>query len=194
MVIHYAAAKLHWNYFLAIERDFETVARYIEPCEANNNAFSLELARLIMASSQEVDVVMKLLCELLVPGSNANGINAYFLIIREKLPDFMNEEIRIPRFSMSSRPWIDWNESQPPSWWQANNKIKHRRSSHFDQATLKNAFNSLGGLLVTVAYYYNREKTGGHAEAHWPDVTETLVPTATMFRLNQNYYPLGMLC
>ncbi|MBL8873520.1 MAG: hypothetical protein JNK90_27345 [Planctomycetaceae bacterium] len=188
MGIQYNPSKLHWNYFLAIERDFETVARYIEPCDANNNTFSLELARIIMAATQEVDVVMKLLCELICPGCKKDKINDYFPIIRDNLKDFKKEIVELPRFGMASSPWIDWTAAKSPLWWQANNKIKHERSKEFHQATFKHAFNAMGGLLLTVAYYYNRTLAGGNAERYWPDVTDTLTPTSTLFRLRQSYY------
>ncbi len=188
MTINYSQTKLHWNYFLTLERDFETVARFIEPCEANNNVFSMELARLIMAATQEVDVVLKLLCRLVVPQSTADRVNAYHSVIVSKVPDLIHEEIRTPRYGMSSRPWIGWSEQNPPQWWTANNKIKHQRSQFYHQATLSHAFNALGGLLVTIAYYYNRLKSNGQYETDWRDVTETLSPSSTIFYLNEKYY------
>jgi hypothetical protein len=188
MGIQYNPSKLHWNYFLALERDFETVARYIEPCDANNSTFSLELARIIMAATQEVDVVMKLLCELIHPGCKRDKINDYYPIIVNNFKDFKTETVELPRFGMLSSPWIDWSERKSPIWWQANNKIKHERSKEFHQATFKHAFNSMGGLLLTVAYYYNREMALENVELDWPRVTETLMPKNTLFRLRQNYY------
>lgn len=187
MGIQYSPSKIHWNYFLALERDFETVARYIEPCDANNDTFSLELARIIMAATQEVDVVMKLLCELMQPGFNKDKIKYYFPIIRDNLKAFREESVTLPRFGMTSSPWIDWSEENPPLWWRANNKIKHERSKEFHQATFKHAFNAMGGLLLTVAYYYNLQMGSG-IEHYWPNVTATLMPTSALFRLKPNYY------
>ena len=45
MGINYTDKRIHWNLFLALEREFEIVARYIEPCAANNDTYSIELAR-----------------------------------------------------------------------------------------------------------------------------------------------------
>lgn len=187
MGIHYTDSKPHWNYFIALERDFETLSRYVEPCEANNDTYSLELARLVMAATQEVDVVMKLLCESVRPNEQFNGIGSYHELISNHVPDFKQEWIRLPRFGMASQPWIDWNAGDSPLWWRANNKIKHKRSDHFDQATMKNAFNALGGLLITIAYYYNYLAGGGNP-AYWPDLMDELRPAAGMFRLNPYYY------
>ena len=59
MSIDYRQTNIHWNYFLAIESDFENISRYIEFSESNNKTFSIELARIIMSSSQEIDGIMK---------------------------------------------------------------------------------------------------------------------------------------
>ncbi len=141
-----------------------------------------------MAATQEVDVVMKLLCELIHPGCKKDKINDYYPIIVGNFNDFKKETVELPRFGMSSSPWIDWSAEKSPLWWQANNKIKHERSKEFHQATLKHAFNSMGGLLLTVAYYYNREMASGNAGHYWPYVTDSLMPTSTLFRLRRNYY------
>jgi hypothetical protein len=56
---------------------------------------------------------------------------------------------------MTSKPWSNWNNlNEHPLWWTANNKIKHQRTEHFEKANLKNAFNAVGGLLITTLYYY----------------------------------------
>ena len=188
MGIQYTNAKIHWNYFLAIERDFEIVTRFIEPCEENNDVFSVELARIIMAATQEVDVVMKALCKLMVSGNTYDGINQYLPTIAQHEPGFLQEEVRTPRFGMSSKPWGDWSSNAAPLWWTANNKIKHTRGEHFNKATLKNGYNSLAALLLTTAYYYRAEKLKDDGSATWWDVTDDLHLGAKLFQLNENYY------
>jgi len=63
MTIAVTQSKIHWNYFLALERDLEIVARYVEFTKPNFKTFSIELAHLLFAAASEVDVVAKLLCE-----------------------------------------------------------------------------------------------------------------------------------
>lgn len=188
MAIQYSNTKIHWNYFVTLEQDFQIISRYIEPCEANNAVFSIELARIIMASTQEVDVVMKSLCRLLDTNSEASKISQYFAIVSHNIPEFISEEVRIPRFSMSSQPWSSWTENTPPLWWTANNKIKHHRSSEYQKATLKNAFNSLSALLIVTSYFYKKELEINGLNINWMDVTAELVPHSSLFRLNEDYY------
>jgi hypothetical protein len=49
----------HWNYLLAIERDLDEISRFVEFDEKNFDCFSIEIARLLLASAAEVDVVCK---------------------------------------------------------------------------------------------------------------------------------------
>ena len=66
---------IHWDYYLALESDIGRLARYIEFDESNFDTHSIELAHLLLASSSEVDVVMKELCNLISPQSKAGNIN-----------------------------------------------------------------------------------------------------------------------
>ena len=116
MAINYSEKKLHWTYFLALERDFETITRYIEPSEANNETFSIELARLIMSATQEVDVVLKRFCKLLDHSASPEKIGQYHPIVKRSFPDFFSLRIIAPRFGMDGKPWIDWKPSKAPEW------------------------------------------------------------------------------
>ena len=189
MGIHYENTRIHWNYFLALEKDFELLSRYIEFSEENNNTFSIELARIIMSSSQEVDVIMKNICALLGQ-DNADNINHYKTTIKEKLSDLINEEVFISRFGMRSTPWLNWNEeNENPIWWRANNKIKHERTNHFQKANLKNAFNALGALLIVNLYFYKLEKEKeSDNEVDWRDITYELNSRDSFMKLNDKYY------
>jgi len=190
MGIHYQESKIHWNYFLSIEKDFEKLSRYVEFTESNNSTFSIELARLIMASTQEVDVIMKKLCKLVDNNSSAESIGNYKTIINQHIPDFHQEKVFIPRFGMNSKPWTNWRtDDLHPEWWTANNKIKHRRTEFFERANLKNAFNSIGGLFITTLYFYkkNIENQEGN-EIDWMELTSSLLPETSLYRLSNDYY------
>ena len=189
MGIHYKKVNIHWNYFLAIESDFEKMTRYVELTESNNSTFSIEFARLIMAATQEVDVILKKLCDI-VSKSSPERINEYKPIITEIFHEFTKEYVQIPRFGMSSQPWESWIETDnSPEWWKANNKIKHNRTDNFEKANLKNAFNAIGGLLIATMYFYKAEfEKIEEAEISWTDLTYKLKPNTTLFRLKDEYY------
>lgn len=190
MGIHYKKSNIHWNYFLAIERDFENLSRYIEFTESNNSTFSIELARIIMVATQEVDVILKKLCILIEPNSTPESVNHYKEIISRNIPEFNNEVVQIQRFGMTSKPWSNWNNlNEHPLWWTANNKIKHQRTEHFEKANLKNAFNAVGGLLITTLYYYKFViENEDNKQLSWTDLTFQLKPKSILLSLRDEYY------
>ena len=189
-MIHTTKSKIHWNYFIAIEQDLETVSRYIEFNELNFNVYSIELARILFAAASEVDVMAKLLCKHLEPTLKCENINDYRRVFLDKLPDMVKTEISIDRYGFSFKPWENWSQQDDsnPDWWGAYNKVKHERDTHFDKATLKNAINSIGALLILVFYYYSYELSNNGKSLSPKDTTRQLEPKSTLIRLPDDYY------
>lgn len=148
----------HWNYFLSIEEDIFKLSRWIEIAESNYECYSLEIARLLMTAAAEVDVVAKLVCKNINPKSKADGIQNYQKEIVAEYPNISTSEVLVPRFGLVLKPWTNWaEEKKSPLWWKANNNVKHHRSEHFNQATLKNLLNSVAALLILLTLYYGTE-------------------------------------
>jgi len=183
-------SNLHWNYFLALERDLEGVSRYIEFCPENLDVFSIELAHLLFAASSEVDVLAKSLCKLLDPEKNPQMITAYAQIIRHHLPTFSDEEIFLPRYAIQFKPWINWREPKSPNWWSSYNHVKHERNTYFQEATLQNALNAMGGLLVMLFYFQRQKLTlmDGGRNPDNKDVTKSFEPETSLIHLRNDYY------
>jgi len=188
MGIIYAQKGIHWNMFLALEREFEIVTRYIEPCTGNDNTYSIELARLLMSASQEVDVVLKAYCEKLNGNNAAQGIETYFTSIDTNKPLFLNVEVEISHYGMRSKPFSDWSAGNPPIWWTANNKVKHHRRTHFERATLKNTYNALAALEISIIHLYQIEQRELGRDFDWIAVTKLLIPRPRLFIPNDGYY------
>ncbi len=190
MAIQVTESKLHWNYFIALENDFEKVARYIEFAEPNFDTYAIELAHLILAVSSEVDVVAKALCALKDAHSTPRDMDDCRDILCLHCPTLKEEQVFISRFGITLEPWSNWKENKNPDWWKSYNKIKHQRNDHFQKANLKNALNSMAGLLVMVFYFY-REKNTFDTELPLDsqEVMVSLRPAATLFRLQDHYYP-----
>ncbi len=152
----------HWNYLLAIERDLDEISRYVEFDEKNFDCFSIEIARVLLASTAEVDVVCKQLCKTIDPKSKANSIHKYRTEIKPAFPDIPQFQIMLPRFGLMLTPWDEWSKPDSvPFWWTAYNKIKHHRDSEYHRAALKNALNSVAGLFVMVLYLYKDKANQG---------------------------------
>ncbi len=162
MAIHTSQIYVHWNYFLAIERDLEVLSRYVEFDEKNFECFSIEIARIILAAGAETDVVCKQLCRLYNSSSKADKINGYRREIVSSEPNIPGFTVLIPRFGLTLCPWDEWKSpTGVPFWWTAYNKIKHHRESDYHRANLKNALNAVSGLFVVVLYLYRKKAECG---------------------------------
>ena len=162
MAIQTQKIEPQWNYFLAIERDLEKLSRYVEFDERNFGCFSVEIARILLASGAEVDVVCKQLCNQINSQSSADNINLYRNELKDAFPDIPQFEVWLPRFGLTFKPWDAWNKNNGvPLWWTANNKIKHNRDAEYHQASLKNALNAVAGLYVVVLYLYKNKARSG---------------------------------
>lgn len=189
-MITFKTSKLHWNYFLAIEKDLENLSRYIEFDESNLKTYSIELTHILFSSSSEVDVVMKQLCNLIDTDTKAENINDYRNIISIHSKEFNNEEVVINRYGLTFRPWLNWKNDKNPDWWRCYNYVKHERNKHYSEANLKNAINAVGALLLTVVYYYKYAFSQDYGEEiKFRDTIQRLIPESSFMKINNiDYY------
>ena len=179
---------IHWNYFIALEKDLENISRYIEFTKDNEDTYSIELAKILMSASSETDVLLKMICNIY--GVKADNINKYRKCSRENFPELADEEVFINRFTMSFMPWINWkgNDDTNPDWWKSYNKVKHHRNDSYNQANLKNVINSVGALLICTVYYY--KLIGGLS---FKDTTRQLIPNSNLYDLKSEYYNANLI-
>ena len=189
-MITFKTPRLHWNYFLAIEKDLENLSRYEEFDEKNLDTISIELTHILFSASSEVDVVIKQLCNLIDPITKVENINDYRNIISIHSNDFINEEVVIHRYGLTFRPWLNWNNDKNPDWWRCYNNVKHERNIHYSEANLKNAINAVGALLLTVVYYYKYAFTQDYGEEiKFRDTIQRLIPESSFMKINNiDYY------
>lgn len=193
MGFKFSPAHTHWNYFITLEKDLEQLSRYVEIAEPNFGTYSIEIARLLFAAASEVDVVAKLLCTSIQPGSSPEKIRQYHAILEPNVPSLFRMSVQMPRFGTSSIPWDSWTATASPKWWTAYNKVKHQRHDHFDQATLGNAVNALQGLFVLLLYYMSDSSHGdpGSVNPEKSSIRATLTrsnPKPSLFRLESGYH------
>ena len=189
MGIKTSTTKLHWNYFIALEQDMEAVTRFIEFDEKNFGVYSIELAHLLFAAASEVDVVAKLVCGYLDPTVKVEKINQYKAVLMPGIPTLPTTKVYVPRYGLTLEPWSNWGGKTNPDWWTSYNKVKHERSAHFNQATLKNALNALAGLMVLTHEYYARQLSQVPMQTLYvKDVTGELQPESTLLRFGEDWY------
>jgi hypothetical protein len=180
---------VHWNYFIALERDLIECSRYVEFSKKNKNTYSIEFSQLLFSASSEVDVIAKGICKLINPLTNIDGINNYQPIITGKFPKFKNEIVHIHRYDLSFKPWVNWQPNNSPYWWQSYNKVKHERNEFFWRANLWNTLRSLGALLIITSYYYLLQQSIEiGSQVRFQDLNIKLQPESDLLTLNAEYY------
>jgi hypothetical protein len=136
----------HWNYFLALEEDLENLSRYIELREDNFATYSIETAKILMAASQEVDVLFRAICRHY--GAQAESIGDYCELMMKKHPAIFDAEVTLVHHALVRAPYKGWTKTHPPVWWSANNKVKHGRDTNFGSASLENVIDAVSALFL----------------------------------------------
>lgn len=169
--------KLHWNYYMLLEKDFLSTERYVTFDLGDNNLYdgpecqnpensllySIEYIKQYQAICSEVDVLMKSICAEF--GHNANDMRQYTSIILAQWEGIVNQKVRV-NDEFEIIPFQNWNvdEYKSPDWWSPYNKVKHERLDHAKDANLKNVINALGGLYILnqylVKYIADRDNQG----------------------------------
>jgi len=180
---------IHWDYYLGLEADVMNVARYIEFDKSNFETHSIELSQLLLASSSEVDVVMKGLCRLIDPDEKAKNIYGYKKVVKKHLPNIPSQEVKSSRYELVLKPWTNWEGDKNPDWWLSYNKVKHERTEHYKKANLQNVLNSVAGLLVANIHYNHALFCSEHEGFPYDlrDSIRNLSPSASLFRLNDPF-------
>lgn len=168
---------LHWNYFLALDDDVANLARYVEFSNANYDTYSIEMARLLMSASSEVDVVAKMLCKKISANCTANNIDDYRIVIKPHYPELINYTVVIPRFGLEFVPWQNWLLDKNPDWWKDHNSVKHDRNSNYTKANLRNTLYSIAGLFSLLLFCYKEDAEMG-----------TLIPIPKTFGVNEDKF------
>ncbi|WP_371180703.1 hypothetical protein [Xanthomonas sacchari] len=164
MGINQIEVDTHWNYFLALEEDFLRISRYVHFNVANNKAYSIEFARIILAAGSEVDVVAKALTKHVI-GKDTENITKYRKALLPAYPEISKHTVSMDRFGMTVTPWENWGVDKSPEWWSSYNTVKHNRGRNFQEANLENTFRSVAGLFILLIYHL---RAMGAKEVHPP--------------------------
>lgn len=188
-MITISATKIHWTYFTALEQDVETLARYVEPVQANFDTYSLEICRILFAACAECEVVLKMLAARNGANTERYDINDLRHDITNQFPDFVQEKVYFRRYGLELDPWANWRSGNSPDWWGAYNKVKHHRALNYDQGSLKNALNAVAGLMIAVVFYYRYESPPPSQAPDYRDFFNALAPESRLFFLSDDKYP-----
>ncbi len=169
-------SRLHWNYFLALDRDLEVVSRYVELSQANYRTYSVELARLLFAAASEVDVIAKATCALVAPSEQPQDMDEYRSVLVPLVPTLLEMQAVIPRYELTFMPWTEWRNNRNPDW------LLH-------EGNLRNALNAMSGLLTVTFQFYRL--TLADSDGRLPsrkESTDLLEPKPSLLLLPSDHY------
>ncbi len=166
----YAIAPEHYvRAFMIIQKDLVQLFEYIEPTDSNLETYSYRTHELFMRTCIETEANFKAILK-------ANTFNPKHRDGRDRpekkwnIHDYkkVNTSHHLSSYTVhipiwrgdhsSFRPFSEWNDDQPLSWYQAYNSSKHDRHNSFGQANLRNLLNSISALLVLLSSQFGREE------------------------------------
>lgn len=159
--------RLHWSYYLVLEKDFLDTERYISfdfgdnylydshrtttDC-GNSTTFSNEFVKQYQAICSEVDVILKSICKEL-GNIGADNMRDYTDSVLNNWSGLPNQKVRMNAIEL--QPFKNWSANptyKSPDWWSPYNGVKHERLQNFRHANLKNVANALAGLYILELY------------------------------------------
>lgn len=156
--------------FRLLEDDLLKLFTNVEPTNDNLKVYSHRLYELLLRASTEFETnAMQILTYNGYRRKKGNlNIEDYFKINEAtKLSDYeVTCELWHP--TKVFKPFQEWGDSQPLSWYQDYNNVKHNRSSEFSKASLNNVMNAVTGVLaILYAQFDYFVITGPMASGTW---------------------------
>mgnify|MGYP004522084221 CR=1 FL=1 len=158
--------RLHWSYYLVLEKDLLDTERYISfdlgdnylydshaiTDLGNSNTFSNEFVKQYQAICSEVDVILKSICKEL-GNTTADSMPNYTDLVLNHWNTLSNQRVKMNAIEL--QPFKNWKPNpayNSPDWWSPYNRVKHERLENFRKANLKNVTNALAGLYILESY------------------------------------------
>lgn len=167
----------YWNYFLDLESQLIMTKRFVDFDRNNNNTFSVEYLKLLQATCSEIDVVAKIFADKYDANfkkvKNKN-IQKWGYVIQSVFSDIEHISVCFNN-DYEIIPWKNWRYEQyldksnhmryrlksgkeTPAWWTAYNKVKHERTSNYNNGQMNYVRANLGNLILAMAALYVLEE------------------------------------
>lgn len=138
---------------LLVER-LDELFLYIEPTETSLNTYSHKTRELLILACTEVENYWKqyLILARVPPPIKGNITTNHYVKLQSPL-HLGEYQIDLPRYPAIAgvRPFEKWDAADPTksiAWYDAYNKTKHDRNTHFDQATLSSCIDAVAANIV----------------------------------------------
>ena len=135
---------IFWNQYRLLQGELIDSLNYVAPRTDNYSVYSDKFLSIIRGACSEIDSA----CKKIVVPNNGETTMAEWRKYLEDTYHISRVCIYIPLFQTYIRPFRNFEIGKSPEWWKAFTSLKHERDMYFSQATLKNALESVGALLV----------------------------------------------
>lgn len=166
--------KSYWNYYLELEEQLIQTKRFVDFDISNYKTFSIEYLKLLQATCSEIDVVAKIIAEkfeLSFSKLDNKNIQKWGFVIQKYFKEIQHIKVCFLN-DFCITPWQNWGYEQykdkknsiryrllkgaeTPQWWTAYNKVKHERTSHYQngktnycRANLENLISAMSALFI----------------------------------------------
>lgn len=144
----------HYQFFPALEQEFEESIRFVELDSRNFDTFSTAYLKMLFAACIEIEAVHKEISKRNSARPSPRNIDEIRPSILGVYQSFHMIEVSIPRYSMKFQPWASWGSGSNPTWWHAYTATKHSRATSYHQANRKNVLEALAALFAGLLYLY----------------------------------------
>ncbi len=144
-----------WQYFLKLESDFHTTARYLGGSKINDTTCSIEFAQQLVCINTECEAVLKKICKAIDPKNPTANMGHYKRTLQRKFPKIHTEPVQIDLFHRTVHPFAGWDISGGRlEWWNAFQDVKYHRDNNFGKANLIHTLEALCALLILELHLY----------------------------------------
>lgn len=145
--------------FFIIQKDLLNLFEFVEPCNQNLKTISFRIHELLVRTCVEIEANFTAILK-------ENGYNHvgdltrkdYKLVnITHRLSSF---EVSLPVWNGVQKkrcPFKGWSNGAPLDWYDAYNKAKHDRHTHFFEATFDNLLDAISGLVILLSAQFGDE-------------------------------------
>ena len=151
--------------YLFLQRDFETLSQFIEPCEECLRAYSFRTHELLMRICIELEANFKAILK-------ENKCSAKHTTMRDYRKIDVTHHLSSYRLILTTwhgarkelRPFESWRAQGgfgfgcSPDWYLAYNDSKHDRLENFKRANMETVIFALAGLLAVVTAQFSNEE------------------------------------
>lgn len=141
--------RMHWEYFMLLEKELEDITRFIAIHNSNMMCHSIVLAKFIISCCTEIESSACVLASAIQSNGKKKALlSSCSIPILDKYPHIQSFSCSLYGYTLLWTPWQNWPRNKIPQWFEIYNGIKHHRIKNFEQANFHIALTSFCALYT----------------------------------------------